>query len=134
MVILVMVEKTEISQGQALQRIKAEIVAFDWSMNQRRIDLLSDAFSVIKGALPKSRGYCYVLGMAGGALAYLERHGDAALPEALDFLKQALAHLVTMLEEENLSKTRESEIFHLMLDRFEVLKKKINTPVEAVSP
>ncbi len=124
-----MEDKTKISQGQALQRIKAEIVSFDWRLNQRRIDLLSDAFSVIKDALPERKGYCYVLGMAGGALAYLERHGDAALPEALDFFKQSLAHLVTMLEEENLSEARESEIFHLVHGRFEVLKKKINTQI-----
>ncbi|MEN8143210.1 MAG: hypothetical protein ABFQ82_06385 [Thermodesulfobacteriota bacterium] len=129
-----MKDRTEISQGEALQRIKAEILAFDWFLNQRRIDLLVAAFAAVKGALPGRRGYGYVLGMAGGTLAYLERHGDEALPEVLDFFKQALAYLVTMLEEGDLSQAREAEIFHLVHDRFKVLKKKVTTAKRPLLP
>ena len=129
-----MEDKTEISQEEALQRIKAEIVAFDWLLNQRRIDLLADAFAALKNALPGRRGYDYVMAMAVEALAYQERHGNEALPEALDFFKQSLAHLVTMIEEDELSQAREAELFHLVHGRFEVLKKKIATAKFTLAP
>lgn len=124
-------EKTEISRDEALQRIKAETIAFDWCLNQRRIKLLSASFAALEQALPGRRGFAYVLNMAGSTMVYLERHGDAALPAALDFFKQALAHLVTMLEEDDLSEVREAEIFHQIYERFEILKKKINPEKKA---
>ena len=54
-------------------------------------------FAATDGAVIIARkGYDCVLGI--GALQYLKRHGEGALPEALGSFKELLAHLVVMVK------------------------------------
>jgi hypothetical protein len=115
----------QISIDEAIQRLKAEIMAQDWQLSRRRSERLHVAFAVLDKAVAGRRGYDYILGMARGTLEYLDRHGRVARPEALDFLKESLAHLVTIVEDRELTGAREAEIFHRAYARFKTLKKNI---------
>ena len=98
---------------EALERLKAEVLAQDWRLNERRINALEDAFEAIAEMARSRKSFRYVLGMARGTLDYIKKHGDSSLPEALDFFKESLAHLVSMAEEDDPDPRREEEIFKL---------------------
>jgi len=114
-------------EEEAFQRLRAEILAQDWRLSSRRIEALFMAFDTLERVFEARKGPVYILGMARGALDYLKRRGDEALPAALDFLKEALAHLVSIYEDENMTAGREAELFNKAYERFNKLKERIKS-------
>jgi hypothetical protein len=106
----------------ALLRLKGELLAPDWQLNDRRAVGLLRALAVVEGYTRLRRAVLMVCAMARAAVDYLRPRGSAAPPAVLDFLKQALAHLVVMLEEDELDSAREEEIMDRLYGRFMQLK------------
>ncbi len=90
----------DLAVDEAILRLKAELLAADWRLNDRRAALLRQALTAVDNAAGHRRGLRAIVGMARAALDYQERRQWQAPPAVLDFLKQALARLVSLLEEE----------------------------------
>ena len=113
----------EKNRDEALARIKAEVIAADWRLNRRRIEGLRQALAVVVEGLGARRSLMSLVEMAGAALLYQERHGESAPPAVLDFLKQDLARLVDLLEDEVVSAERDAEVFNKVHGRFLALRR-----------
>lgn len=108
----------EMNREEALARIKAEVIAPDWRLNRRRAEGLRLALSVVAATLAGRRSLEHLVAMAGAALACQERYGESAPPAVLDFLKQILARLADLLDDEVVSFERDAEIFNKVHARF----------------
>lgn len=108
----------EMNRVEALARIKAEVLASDWRLNRRRVEGLRLALAVVVGELAGRRSLGHLVEMARVALACQERYGESAPPAVLDFVKQVLARLVDLLEDEVVSAERDAEVFNKVHVRF----------------
>lgn len=108
----------EMNREEALTRIKAEVMAADWRLNRRRVEGLRLALAVVAGDLAERRSLGHLVAMARAALACQSRYGEEAPPAVLDFLKQVLARLADLLEDEVVSSERDAEIFNKVHVRF----------------
>ena len=106
------------NRAEAMARIKAEIMAPDWRLNQRRAAGLRLALAALGDELAGRRSLGHLLDMAVVALACQERDGDSASPAVLDFLKHNLARLIDLWEDEAISRERDAEIFNQVHARF----------------
>jgi hypothetical protein len=106
------------NREEALARIKAEVMAADWRLNRRRAEGLRLALAALAGELAGRRSLGLLVEMAKAALVCQERYGESAPPAVLDFLKQVLARLVDLLEDEVISAERDAEIFNRVHTRF----------------
>ena len=113
------------SAEEAIKHLKAEIMAQDWRINDRRLGMLDEAFKQLEPLFSERKSSRYIMGMAQGAMRYLKKHGERSLPDCLDFLKESLAHLVTIYERDDISPVKEVEIFNRAYARFRKLKQKI---------
>lgn len=110
---------------EAVARIKGEVLAADWRLNRRRGAALGEALRVVAGELAGRRAALSLVEMARVALAYQEQHGEGAPPPVLDFLKQALAQVIAVIEEEDISAEEEAEIFNKVHLAFLLLKRQL---------
>lgn len=108
----------EMNREEALARIKAEILAPDWRLNRRRAAGLRVALAVVAGDLAGRRSLGLLVQMAATVLACQEQQGEAAPPALLDFLKQNLAGLADLLDDEVVSAERDAEIFNKLHGRY----------------
>jgi hypothetical protein len=115
----------KMSVAEAVQYLKAEILAVDWRLSPRRIETLTRAFAAIDREVAGRRALMQMLGMARATLEYISRHGNAILPEVFDFQKESLAHLVNLIEDPDLTDVREAEICRLAYERFKSIKRKL---------
>lgn len=115
----------EMDREAAMARIRAEIMASDWRLNRRRAEGLRVALAAVESAADGSKAFRYLLEMTLVALAYQEKRGEEAPPMVLDFLKQALAQVVTFIEEEQLPAERGTEIFNKVHLSFINLKRQL---------
>ena len=115
----------EIDWDEAVARIKAEIIAADWSLNRRRSAALLAALAVVEAGVSGRKSFRYLLEMARAALLYQEKHGPAPPPQVLDFIKQTLAQVIVVIEEERLSAEGETEIFNKVHLAFIALKSRL---------
>ncbi len=108
----------EMNKEEALARIKAEVMAPDWRLNRRRVEGLRLALAVVSVSLAGRRSLGLLVEIALVTLACQDRYGEEAPPAVLDFLKQVLARLADLLEDEVVSKERDAEIFNKVHARF----------------
>lgn len=108
----------EMSSEEARARIKAEILAQDWRLNRRRAEGLRLALAVVGGELAGRPSLGLLVEIAKAALVCQDRYGESAPPGVLDFLKQVLARLTDLLEDEVVSAERDAEIFNKVHGRF----------------
>lgn len=116
---------------EARARIKAELLAPDWRLNRRRAEGLRLALAVVAGELAGRPSVGLLMEMAKAALDWQEGHGESAPPAVLDFLKQALARLTDLLEDEVISTERDAEIFNKVHARFLELRLLLTSGGEA---
>ncbi len=108
----------------AVLRLKAEIIAQDWRLSPKRAARLDEAFVSLKGHFRERRAIHAMLVMAANVLDYIKGHGVNP-PDTIDFLKEAMAHVVSLHEELGVDLNREQEVLRNLLVRFNRLKDKI---------
>jgi hypothetical protein len=113
------------SMDEALLRLKGELLAPDWRLNERRAVGLLQALTVVEVDARQRRAVLTVCAMARAAVDYLRSRDLVAPPAVLDFLKQALALLVVLLEEDEPGAAREEEILGKLYGRFKQLKARL---------
>lgn len=112
---------------EAIQRLKWEIIAQDWSLSIKRISLLEEAFQFLKQHYTDRKPAYNILIMADSLLRYIKDQGDKIPSESIDFLKEAMAHIVNIYETEDLEAEKEEHLFKILYFRFKKLKKKIKS-------
>ncbi|MBU0481682.1 MAG: hypothetical protein KKG47_11335 [Proteobacteria bacterium] len=113
----------ELAAEEAVQLLKIEIMAQDWSLSSRRATGVGEALKVLHPFMKGRKGAIHIMGMARGALDHIVLHGREVRPEVMDFLKAALANIVTLYEDEGAGGgAREAELFHRTYDNFKKLK------------
>lgn len=108
----------------AILRLKAEIIAQDWRLSPNRAEQLETAFASLRQHFARRKPIHAMLVMATNVLNYIKNRG-ASPPETIDFLKEAMAHIVNLHEDLADDPTREERLFHGLFSRFTTLKTKI---------
>jgi hypothetical protein len=114
------------TMDEALLRLKGEILAPDWKLNERRALELLRSLAVVETAARHRRPVLTICAMARAAVEYHSRRGGSEPPAVLDFLKQTLALLVVLLEEDEPGSARETEILDKLYGRFNRLKAQLD--------
>lgn len=115
----------QLSISESIQRLKAEIIAQDWGLSKKRIDLLEAAFACLKQRFKSRKAAHAILIMAGSVLDYVKRKGGNTPSDSIDFLKEAMAHVVNLYEESDFVPENDEKLFKNLYFRFNTLKKKI---------
>lgn len=116
-----------LSIDDSIQRLKAEILSPDWSLALKKIETLEAAFTCLKNRLKTRKNAFGILSMADSILQYAKKRQDPLPPEFVDFLKEAMAHVVTMYEETKFDPDRDAELFRRVYAKFLHLKEKVKT-------
>ncbi|MDA8163847.1 MAG: hypothetical protein M0017_02265 [Desulfobacteraceae bacterium] len=124
----------ELTIEEAVQRVKAEIIAPDWRLNARRVESLEEAFACLGDRFRNRKGLKAILTMAGNVLEYVKARGDNSPPDSIDFLKEAMADVVNLYEETDYNPEREERVFRKVFSHFQSLKGKIKSHQERRPP
>lgn len=113
-----------LSIEDSILRLKAEIIAQDWRLSPKRASQLEAAFLCLLDHFKNRKATHAMLVMAANVLDYIKNRG-ASPPETIDFLKEAMAHIVNLYEDLADDPPKEEEIFQTLFARFTTLKEKI---------
>jgi hypothetical protein len=115
----------QLSIDESIKRLKVEIIAQDWGLSEKRIDLLEAAFACLKQRFKNRKAAHAILTMAGSVLEYVKRKGESTPSESIDFLKEAMAHIVNLYEADEFDPEKEEKLFKGLYFRFNSLKEMI---------
>ncbi len=117
-----------LSIDESIQRLKGEILAQDWRLSPRRLEYLEAAFACLKNRFKSRKGMLAILAMADGVIDYMKkREEDAVPPETVDFLKETMAHVVSLYEDRDYDPDHEAELYQKVFARFSRLKQKVQS-------
>ena len=111
-----------LSIDESLQKLKAEILSQDWRLTPRRIEPLEEAFGCLKQRFKTRKNVLAILTMADSVLQHLKKREDDPPPAFIDFLKEAMAHVVNIYEDGRFDPEREEGLFKRVYSQFTVLK------------
>jgi hypothetical protein len=114
-----------LSIEEAVQRVKAEIIAPDWRLSAKRIESLAAAFACLQERFGNRKRLRDIITMAGNVLQYIRIKGDNSPPDSVDFLKEAMADIVNLYEEGSDDPERDERVFKKALAHFQQLKERI---------
>ncbi|MDF1615397.1 hypothetical protein [Desulfurivibrio dismutans] len=114
-----------ISIDESIRIFKAEIISQDHRLPVRRSEPLLEACACLKQRFNSRKNILAMLGMAEGVILYMRKREATADPDCLDFLKEALAHVVNVYEEGKFDPQREEELGRRMYKRFTSLKNRL---------
>jgi len=114
-----------LSTEESIQRLKTEILSQDWRLSDQRVETLGAAFSCLKKRFRNRKAAYSILVMANNVLVFVQRHGSRRVPGAIDFLKEAMAHIVNLYEDPVFDVARDKKIFKAVYKRFNSLKTKV---------
>lgn len=117
-----------LSIEDSILRLKAEIIAQDWRLSPKRAKLLEASFLCLLDHFKNRKATHAMLVMAANVLDYIKNRG-ASPPDTIDFLKEAMAHIVSVYEDLADDPHREEAIFKSLFARFTTLKGKIQQKV-----
>jgi len=112
-----------ISIDESIRILKAEIIAQDLQLPARRVAPLQEAIACLKLRFKSRKNILAILGMADGVIRYIQQHQVHTDPDCLDFLKEALAHVVNVYEEGKFIPEREEELGKRMYKKFASLRR-----------
>lgn len=115
----------QLSISESIKRLKVEIIAQDWGLSAKRIELLEAAFFCLKQRFKNRKAAHAILIMAGSVLEYVKRKGESTPSESIDFLKEAMAHIVNLYEADEFDPEKDEKLFKGLYFRFNSLKEKI---------
>lgn len=116
-----------LSIEESIQRLRAEILSVDWRISEKRAELLEAAFNCLKKRFKNRKNVFAIIIMANNVLAYIRKKGESRVPATVDFLKEAMAHIVTFYEDSRLDPENDKIIFKTIYRRFILLKEKIHS-------
>lgn len=111
-----------LSIDESLQKLKAEILAQDWRLPPKRIEPLEEAFACLKQRFKSRKHVLAILTMADSVLLHLKKQEGDPLPQCLDFLKEAMAHVVSIHEDGKFNPESEEALFKRVYSQFTLLK------------
>ncbi len=111
-----------LSIDESLQKLKAEILAQDWRLPPKRIEPLEQAFACLKQRFKSRKHVLAILTMADSVLIHLKKQEGDPLPQCLDFLKEAMAHVVSIHEDGKFNPESEEALFKRVYSQFTLLK------------
>ncbi len=115
---------------EAIKRLKAEVIAQDWRLSPKRADSLEEAFQCLRQHFKTRKAIQAMLIMAGSVLEHIRRRNGKP-PETIDFLKEAMAHIVSLYEDLDDEPGREKSVFDTLFRRFQDLKQRLKNPGQA---
>lgn len=121
-----------LSIDESIRRLKSEILAQDWRLPQRRAEPLAEAFACLKQRFNTRKNVHAILTMADSVLHHLKSRAADPPPQFIDFLKEAMAHVVTTYEDGKFDPEREEALFKRMYAQFALLKQLVQD--EKTSP
>lgn len=117
---------SNLSTEESIARLKAEIIAQDWRISPKRTEMIKAALHCLQEHFEGRKATQAMLIMALNVLDLIRRKGSNP-PETVDFLKEAMAHLVELYEDLEYSPSREDKIFRSLFAHFTKLKELIKT-------
>ena len=114
-----------LSLDESIQKLKTEIISQDWSLSRKKIEPLQAAFSCLKNRFSTRKNALAILTMADSILLYAQKRKDPVPPEFIDFLKEAMAHVVNIYEDGKFDPDRDAELCKRVYGKFAVLKEKV---------
>lgn len=115
-----------LSIEESIQRLKAEILSVDWRITEKRAEQLEASFNCLRKRFKNRKTVFAIIVMASNVLAYIRKKGEAKVPATVDFIKEAMAHIVTFYEDPRLDPENDKKIFKSIYHHFTLLKKKIH--------
>jgi len=115
---------TSPSVDDSILQLKAEIIAQDWRLSPKRVKQLEAAFGCLLEHFKTRKAIHGMLVMADNVLRYVNAHGTSP-PATIDFLKEAMAHVVSCHEELADDASYEEATFRRLFAHFSALKEKI---------
>ncbi|MDH4320225.1 MAG: hypothetical protein OEV73_01870 [Desulfobulbaceae bacterium] len=113
-----------LSIDESIQRLKAEILAQDWRLSPRRLESIEAAFACLKTRFNTRKGMLAILAMAESVVVYMKKREETP-PATIDFLKETMAHIVSLYEERDYNPEHEEELFRRIFKRYNSLKQKV---------
>lgn len=128
-----MEQEITFSIEESIQRLKAEIIAQDWRISPNRASQLEASFACLRQRFKSRKATHAMLVMAGSTLEHIKKKGGNP-PETIDFLKEAMAHVVNLYEDLSYDPDREEQLFQKLFRRFNLLKEKIKQKKNSYPP
>lgn len=116
-----------LSIDESIQKMKAEIIAQDWNLPQKRIEQLELAFACLKQRFNSRKNALAILTMGDNILQYIKKKGRVTSPDFIDFMKEAMAHIVNIYEDSKFDPEAEEKLFKRMYSRYTFLRRKVET-------
>ncbi len=113
------------SIDKAIGRLKAEILSQDWRLSEQRAATLAAAFACLRERFRNRKAAHAILVMATNVLTYIQRHGDRQVPETVDFIKEAMAHVVNFYEAPSFDPEEDKKILRSVYRRFSALRETV---------
>ncbi len=117
---------SQLSTEESIVRLKAEILAQDWRISPKRTEMIGAALLCLQQHYQERKATHAMLIMALSVLDYIRQHGSNP-PETVDFLKEAMAHVVGQYEDLEYRPSQEEQIFRSLFTHFTKLKELIKT-------
>jgi hypothetical protein len=114
-----------LSIDESIQKLKTEILSQDWSLSLRKIEPLAAAFTCLKNRFSTRKNLLAILTMADSVLQFARKREASLPPEFIDFLKETMAHIVTIYEDNKFDPDKEAEIFKRVYAKFSRLREKV---------
>lgn len=119
-----------LSIQESIIRLRAEILAPDWKLSPNRADLLKEAFTCLKQRFKNRKTPHDILIMAEHILDHGIKNNYVFIPPAIDFLKEAMANVVSLYEDPLFDPDREVKL----LKTFQTKIDKLMTTLQQSSP
>lgn len=113
-----------LSLDESIQKLKTEIISQDWSLPPKKIEPLQAAITRLKDHFDTRKNALAILSMADSILLYAQKRQGQVTPEFIDFLKEAMAHVVNMHEEDNFTSDQDAELCKRVYGKFVRLREK----------
>ncbi|MEW6218982.1 MAG: hypothetical protein AB1634_05525 [Thermodesulfobacteriota bacterium] len=123
-----------LSIDDSIQILKAEILAPDWRLSASRGQRLGEALSCLKRRYSSRKAPAAILTMAMSVVDYMMKTGERVPPAAVDFLKEALAHVVGIHEQADFVPEEEEQLFRTVYGRFSLLKGRLGAGRSTATP
>jgi len=110
-----------LSIQESITRLRAEIIVQDWKLSPQRAEMLKAAFACLRQRFKNRKTPHDILIMADYVLNQGIKNNYIFIPPAIDFLKEAMAHVVSLYEDPLFDPDRETKL----LKTFQIKIKKL---------